>query len=335
YRTGVIYDLLCFTFLYLGACLYIDARRGREFPGPRRAAAILVCHACALNTKEMGVSLPVILLAWEILFHGVRWRRLWLIGCLALMNLPYIYGKTHGASTLAGNPYYAAKYSWVQFAGSWKIYLQYLFLHDAIRPWIAVAILVTLLLAAMAARSRSLTLAWVVLFFGTLPVSFIPARGGYALYIAWAGWVLYAAVALVALQDLVVKGRPRLRLPLACVVFVLAGWRFGKVNLHDQRVDPRRWLYDPAELVRGMVTQMRGLQPVLPRGARMLFVEDSFTNEEWTPYFVMKLAWHDDSLVVDRIKMMRRAPADWNDYGYVFTYDHDAYRQLKPRATPR
>jgi hypothetical protein len=62
----------------------------------------------------------------------------------------------------------------------------------------------------------------------------------------------------------------------------------------------------------------------------MLFVEDAFTNEEWTPYFIMKLARNDDTLVVDRTKMMEGKKPDWNDYRYVFTYDRGIYKQLKP-----
>ena len=79
-----------------------------------------------------------------------------------------------------------------------------------------------------------------------------------------------------------------------------------------------------------MVTQMRALQPALPRGARVLFVEDPFPATEWTPYFVMKLVWHDDSLVVDRMKMMKPPPNNWAGYGYVFTYEEGAYSRLKP-----
>ena len=333
YRTSVIYDLLCFTFLYAGLCLYIDARNRGGFPGRGRAALILICHVCALNTKEMGVVLPVFLLAWELLFQwpatGRQWRRLWLIAGLALLNLPYIYGKTHGASALVGNPYYAPSYTWSQYQGSWKVYLQYLFLRTEIEPQVALAILLSLLFLSLLARSRILIFAWVVIVVGMLPVSFIPYRGGYALYISWAGWVLYGATILVGLQDRLTRNQPRYRLRLACLVFILVGWRFGKISLHDQRTDPRRWLYDPADQVRAMTTQMRDLQPVLPKGARLLFLDDSYPAGEWTPWFLMKLAWHDDTLVIDRLKMMDQKPADWNAYLHVFTFEHGIYSRLK------
>jgi hypothetical protein len=331
YRTAVIYDLLCFTFLYLAACLYIAARRNGAAPGPGRVIAILTCYICALNTKEMAVSLPVILLAWELLYHyKARLKRLWLIACLAAMNLPYIYGKTHGAGLLTGNPDYTPKYTWSQFAGAWKVYLQFVLLREDLRPAAAIGILAALLLIALAARSRPLILAWTIIFFGTLPVCFIAYRGGYAVYISWVGWVLYAAVTLSALQDLVLRGHSQYRTALACLVFLFVGWRSGKISLHEQRTDPRHWLYDPPAMIRSMTAQMKALQPTFPPRARMLFVEDSFPTSEWTPFFIMKLAWQDDTLTVDRVKMMEQKPVGWSHYSYVFTYEDGAYRRLKP-----
>ena len=330
YRTAVIYDLLCFTFFYSAACLYIEARRRGGFPGPGRTAAILVCFICALDTKEMAVSLPVILLGYELLFESPGWKKFRLPAAMALLNVPYILGKTRGASVLANNPMYRPEYTWDRFGHSWALYLNYIFVRETIVPWSAIAILVALLAIAAVFRSRRLTLAWLVIVCGTLPVSFIPYRGGFVLYIAWAGWVLYAALVLVAAQDLVLRRWPQVRTALACFVFFLVGWRMGKLNLHEQRTDPRTWLYDPPAKVRAMADQMRALQPVFPPGARLLFVEDAFTSEEWTPYFIMKLAWHDDTMLVDRIKMMDGRNSDWKNYQYVFTYDGGLYKRLKP-----
>lgn len=334
YRTSVLYDLFCFTFFFLAACLYIRMRRRGGFH-KWTVAAILACYVCALNAKEMAVALPVILLGYELLFEGGALRnrtrkRLWLVAVMGLMNLPYIAGKTRGASLLANNPFYRPEYSWDRFTHSWAVYLNYLFVRETIVPWSAMAILAVLLAIAVACRSRVLLLAWLIIVFGTLPVSFIPYRGGFVLYISFLGWVIYAAVVLVACQDFLLRWWPQYRVPLACAAFVLTGWRCGKLNLHDQRTDPRHWLYDPPMKVQSMTRQMRALQGDFPRGARMLFLEDAFSSDEWTPYFIMKLAYHDDSMTVDRIKMMDRKTPDWNDYQYVFSYDHGVYKQVKP-----
>lgn len=337
YRTATIYDLLCFTLLWLAACLYVWGRSALV------AGGIFVLYVAALDSKEIAVCLPVILCAWELLFRRKCWK---LIATLIVITLPYIYGKTHGHGPLTGNPFYAAKYTWAQFQGSWTVYLQYIFLRDPLKPWLALFLPGAAMLIALAIRSRGMILAWVIIFFGTLPVSFIPYRGGYALYIAWLGWVLWAATALVWLQDLVLRNHlrhnvrsnpgnnPKYRVALACFVFVLVGWRTGKASLHEQRRDPLRWLYDPPAQIHQMVTEMRALQPDFPAGARMLFADDPFGTDEWTPYFVMKLAWHDKNMVVDRVKMMSGPPASWDGYQYVFTFSQGRYQRLYGARIP-
>jgi hypothetical protein len=330
YRPAAIYDLLCFTFFYVAACLYIASRRNGQKLGPWRVTAILICYILALDTKEMAVALPVILLAWELLLGRGGWKRLWLVTVMALMNLPYVYGKTHGASLLANNPFYKPEYSWDRFTHSWAQYLNYILVRETIVPWSAIAILLLLLAIAIGCRSQVLGLAWALIVFGTLPVSFIPYRGGFVLYIAWAGWVLYAAVVLVMLQDLLLRYWPQWRVPVACIVFALVGWRTGKLSLHEQRKDPRPWLFDPPKNIAAMTTQMRALQPTLPRAARLLFLEDSFSTDEWTPYFVMKLAWHDETMTIDRVKMLAPKIPDQDSYQYIFTYHDGRYKRLRP-----
>ena len=41
WRNAVVYDLLCFTFFYLAACLYVSARKAGRMPGLARSGVIL------------------------------------------------------------------------------------------------------------------------------------------------------------------------------------------------------------------------------------------------------------------------------------------------------
>jgi hypothetical protein len=331
YRTAVVYDLLCFTFFYLALCLYIQSRKRGEFPHAFRSILIVLCYLAALNSKEAAVALPAILLCYELLFERLEWKKLWLIALLALLNVPYIALRTHGAHAMTNNPAYRPEYSYSQFAHSWAQFFNHLMVRaDEITPSMAVAILGALPLLAILLRSRKLLFAWLVILIATLPVSFIPDRAGFVLYVPYAGWTLYCSLVLVKLQDIVIGRWPKYRTALACLVFVLIGWRFGKFNLHDQRIDPRHWLYKDPALVDNMVDQMHALHKSLPAGSRTLFLKDSFETDEWTPYFIMKLVYRDDSMVVDRIKMMDTQPKDWSGYEYVFTYEDGRYRQLKP-----
>jgi hypothetical protein len=348
FRTAVIYDVLCFTFVYLTACLYISARRDGGLPGFARIAAILVCFTFALDAKEMAVCLPVLLLGYELIFHTSKLqtflgsRAAALIAVMDVMTIVYAIGKLRGPDSMANNPYYKPDYSYNRFEQTWNVYLSHLFvLPVSPRGWVSMTILSALLgiaLAALAVKSRTLLFAWIVIFFGLLPVSFAPVRGGFVIYVSYVGWVLYVATALVAIEDLMTRRHPQYRTALACLVFVMVGWRFGRINLRDQRADPRRGLYAGPALVRSMAGQLRAMQPALPAQARILFVEDSFTTGEWTPLFIVQLLYNDPTLIVNRVKIRTAKPANWDQYrppsleqyDYVFTYEDGRYRQLKP-----
>ena len=52
----------------------------------------------------------------------------------------------------------------------------------------------------------------------------------------------------------------------------------------------------------------------------MLFVDDSFTTDEWTPVFIVQLLYADPDLTVDRLKMMTPKP-ELGRLQIVFTYE--------------
>jgi hypothetical protein len=331
FRTAVVYDVLCFTFLYLAACLYIAARRKEREFGAARIAAIMVCFILALDAKEMAVCLPVFLVAYELLFERARPKAAKiLIAVLCVMAIAYAIGKLSVENPMTTNPDYKLDLSYARFANVWSVYLGYLFVRGANVPqWLPIAVIGGMLAAALLCRSKIPLFAWVVIIAGMLPVSFAPRRGGFVMFISWVGWTLYAATVLVALQDLITRRAPQFRTALACLAFVIVGWRFGRINLHDQRIDPRHWLYDGSTLVHQMVDQMRALHPNLPQNASMLFLNDSFTTEEWTPVFIVQLIYKDPGLTIDRVKMMNPAPTNWDGYQYVFTYADGKYLQVR------
>jgi hypothetical protein len=377
FRTTIIFDVLCFTFVYLAAGVYIGARlNGGDLSGGR-IAAILLTFYCALNAKEMAVCLPVFLVAWELLFNTSKltgaeapdhWRRRMhtlsrvkltgtaidrvkgahqfrgsrafaVIAAISVMIVIYAFGKLYGPAAMANNPSYQPEYTYARFTSTWNEYMKDLFVLDRLPPgWVSMTILGGLLAVALAARSRILIFAWVIIFFGLLPVSFAPARGGYVMYISYVGWVLYAGAVLVAFEDLISRRAPRYRTVVACAVFVLVGWRWGKINLHTLRVEQRPWLYEPPAAVRAMSDQLLAMHPSFPPHTRVLFLEDGFTTGEWTPLFIVRLLYRDPKMIVDRVKEKTDRPPGWDQhtspdrvhYDFVFTYEGGRYRQVQP-----
>jgi hypothetical protein len=347
YRTTVIFDVLCFTLAFLAFGIYIGARRSGGDLSAGRIAAILAAFVCALNAKEFAVCLPLFLVAWELIFNApkprefLRSRALVLLAAMGVLTLVYMFGKLHGA--MVANPFYTPEYSYTRFAATWSEYLTDIFIlpvHPA--GWVSMTILGGTLGLALAMRSRIMLFAWVIAFFGLLPVSFAPPRGGYEIYFSYIGWALYAGALLVALEDLIARSitsrTPRYRTALACAVFVLVGWRWGKINLHTLRVEPRPWLYEGPAAVRAMADQLRAMHPALPARTRVLFLEDGFTTGEWTPMFLTRLLYQDREMTVDRVKLKTEHPPGWEQftspdrlhYDYVFTYEGDRYREVPP-----
>jgi hypothetical protein len=337
FRPAVVFDALSFTFSYLAACLYITARQGGRRLSMPRLAMVAACYILALDAKEMAVFLPILLLSYELILRNTGLKSLItsrlavLIGLMVLAAIPYALGKLSGPTALANNPDYKPEFSFTRFSNTWSTYLEHLFVMKTPVPgWAAIAIVAALALVAALLRSRLLLFAWSIIVFGLLPVSFVPPRGAFVLFVSWPGWVLYAAALLVAAQDALLRGHPQFRTAFACLIFVLVGWRFGKINLHDQRVEKRPWLYESPALIEAMTRQMLESHPTFPRSARILLTRDSFSTDEYTPMFLMQLLYRDPKITLDRIKMMQKPPRDWDSYQYVFTYEDQAYRQLKP-----
>ena len=79
WSSGTIYDILCFTFVCGSFLLYLRARANRARPGWKTVVGCLLLYVCALDTKEIAVVLPVLLLAYELLYHTLNRAYLYLI----------------------------------------------------------------------------------------------------------------------------------------------------------------------------------------------------------------------------------------------------------------
>jgi hypothetical protein len=76
FYTFFVYDVLCNLFYFAGLYLYLAVRSRGELVSNARLAAIGIAYICALDSKEMAVTLPLALLAYEFLFHTPKWNDL-------------------------------------------------------------------------------------------------------------------------------------------------------------------------------------------------------------------------------------------------------------------
>ena len=177
----------------------------------------LVLYVCALNCKEMAVTLPVIILIYEFLKSPrwpdwkafLRWIRSYGAPSLiaGLLTVFYIYGKTHGSGTLATLDPYRPKYSWHNFMASNARFVgELLFAGHMITPITLLALWTFVFIYAFIRRDRTLELMafWIVIV--PLPLAFIvPIRGDAPLYLLLFGWAMIFAKVAVDLITLISK----------------------------------------------------------------------------------------------------------------------------------
>ena len=225
------YDVVCGFFYFAALTYYIHIREKRIFLRPMQWVAFLALYVCALNVKEMAVTLPVVVFIYELLKYpgGVdppkfsRWVLYGASPALAagVITAIYCYNKIYG-SGFVGNfgtqiveyrtkgtgldrgmaallEFYTPRYSWHRFIESNARYVSeffYLIPNHVLTGEMLFAIWALLFAYAFLRRDFMLKMMafWVVIT--PLPLAFIFPRGGGRLYILLFGWaMIFAKVA--------------------------------------------------------------------------------------------------------------------------------------------
>ena len=344
--TGYEADVLCYFFYFCAVLVYLRARVEDRFPSARELAACCALYICALNSKELAVTLPVFLLLYELIYHKRdepwSWRHGLGILATGLITLALIAGKMFAPSSLMqNNVEYRPVITWAQFMKTSLAFTSHLFLRpDSFTPATLILLWLALLAIAWLSRSRALRFAWPFIMLSTLPVAFIPPRGVAQYYIPRFGWSLYAGV-LINLGISAVLRRFPFKRPFrahawagAVVVVLLAAASYPFWRAY-QPWNPTSVLME-GELNRSTAKQLHRLEPQLPHGSKLLFLDDPYRPDWYHLTFVVRLLYHDPSIVVHRTKSdaeMEKpketlTPAMLASYDHVFDYRDGYYREL-------
>ena len=337
YNTGTIYDLLCFFFYWLAFLLYA---RWRSDAGMRwsHLAVVAALYICALNSKEMAATLPLTILAYELIYYpparGALPLLRWGIGnaraalLLGILTIPYALGKMSESSAFYHVGDYQVRLSPFRYIQTYAEYLDKMFYQERG----TFGTVDTLLLfgamggIALLTRSRALLFTYTFILFSVLPVIFITPRGTmFVLYISYAGWTVYAATVAALPREKIRPARSRDQRraspprPFAIPVLpILAAGGLFWLHATNQRH------VKVPDVIRPFREQMRAAVPALSANSRVLLLDDPFGTGEWTPLFVIRLSYGSRDIVVDRVKMMPAAPdaATVRSYDVVLTWSH-------------
>jgi hypothetical protein len=340
FDTAYIYDVLCYFFYFSAFLLYLRVRQQERALTTWELAACSALYICALNSKQMAVTLPVFLVAYEVLYHRVRVRALgdlwrWLmkegrmVFLATLLTLAFLIGQSRGPESYLAFSAYRPVFTWDRFITTSRNFVSGLFFQPSSLPGFAVLALWACLLAiALVRKSQPLQFAWLFLMLSVLPIAFIN-RGAPQYYVTLFGWALYAATLLVHGSRRVLDQFARER--HAGVVRARAPALFAGIGLLMYPLYQRTgwasvsFVSIEGEELRSVADQMRRLHPTVRPGSRLLFVNDPLGPNDLDLMFLVRLVYRDQSLVVDRSELAA-------SYDYIFDYRQGRFfSSVQPR----
>jgi hypothetical protein len=361
-----IYDVLCGFFYFAALAYYIHVREREVAMRPPQLLAFLGLYIIALNCKEMAVTLPVIVLIYEVLKSPPawadwkafsRWVRSYITPQLiaGLLTVFYIYGKTHGSGSLASLDPYRPVYSWHNFTASNARFVgQLLFAGHTITPIELLLLWSLVFIYAFLRRDRTLQLMafWIVIV--PLPLAFIvPIRDNASLYLLLFGWAMIFAKVMFDLITLLSKFSVFVG---NCLLPAGAGPIVGDVF---RRVSPRiirivgtllvafalaaftqrknqglqaPWL-DVGTKTSHVIHTFRslGFRPSHGSSILLLLRENIFQNK-WNVFFIASLVWNDHSLRIWVENVNELTPQQQANVDYIIEvseFDADVIRSPK------
>jgi hypothetical protein len=350
YSSGTVYDLLCFAFYFAAFNWYVTIRQQNRLPAAREFALLLVSYICALNAKEMAVTLPVFIFFYEVLYHWPQIRReprqifaqSWYFLATAFITAVYTAGKLTGPGRLTENAAYHLSISASRFLDTFHLYLNpFLYQINRFHDANTIQFLLIMLAISLALRSRCMTFAWLFLLLSELPVSFVAHYSAFFLYVPMAGWALYAASLLRFARKAAVAGlalftkqlRPRIvpvtltRCSQVLLALVLA-LLLAPLHARESRKTLRNFRKAQPP-TRDLTFELRNLKREMPRGARILFVNDPFPHDDYFLPSLTQLVYGDLSIKVHRTAIEPAAPAEYGRYTAVFFFKGQELSQVR------
>ena len=338
YNTDMVYDVLCFSF-YVGALVYYVRIRNRgRLLGVRGTAIFLGLYICALNSKEMAVTLPFVLLSYELLYHGADWRKVSLrfwnwwrsparaLALACVLNIIFVYGRMFAPDALANQAAYRPVFTLGRVIEFQKGALTSLFCWpEPFGPFSVFAIWAVATYLCWRSERKDLRFFWFVIVIAPLPIEFLEGRFQGCLYIPMIGWAVLASAVLVDLARVTARtllstagigavGRRRFEwMLIGIAVMIWAG-------ICDYR---KKTFVDPAAADQGartwpVIQQLNALNIRVRPHSEVVFLDDPF--EDYAMYFIGQLWVGDPSVKVHLQRKERMSPAEIGRVDYVFAF---------------
>ncbi len=302
--TGTAYDILCQTFFLLALT-------------SENLAVIALCAVAAVDAKEVGVAIPAVLLAHDLIFRRekIRWPAIAITG---LVSAVFMWSRLFQRNELTDNDAYQVTLTLHQYLLTTTSYINQLVFRGQLSDAAALAVLLLPLLAAALLRSRLMLFGWLYYVLALAPMSFSRPRFGYALYVPYTG----VAILLAGLMLKTGSRKAMAAFAALIVAFQIYQSNVG-MDYHPGGEEPIR------EVAEGVSSKY----PSLPKGSSLLLVNDPFGNDRWGPFMVLTLKYRDRNLKVERAAWDAatgpfRFPPE--KYDHIILFANSASWELKP-----
>jgi hypothetical protein len=309
--TGMIYDVLCATFLYAALLTAIEK--------PNWWPLIAALHIGAVSAKELGVTLPAMLILYSLYHQRVPNKT---ILATASISIFYVAQRLLIPGPLTGHAAYTPELSITRLLENITAYTNILFSH-AFHFTALSAVLLWLGLFCLAGALRSRPMAFGLLFFWIAMSPMLlatPRHAGYVFYMPFIG----LSIAVGAVYNVTLR---KFRIPKAVVFAILV------VALHHWQT---KVTFKRGETPAGHEAIRRLAQIKLPlkQGESVLLLNSPGLGYDWLGIFTLSLTHRVRDLTVHEPP---QTPKPLPPYDHILLYDstRNSYSTFSPTSTRR
>jgi len=332
YNAAFVYDTLC-CFFYLAAFLYY--LRIRQSAAVHQIVLFLALDLCALNSKEMAVTLPLALLVYEGFYHRpFEIRRARLVLFSAALTAVDVFGKVFGPDALVNAEAYHPVFTLRRMRD-----FQRLSLGDLLFGWGSGWGGILLLWAVLAylawRRDRPvLRFLWWFMLLTPLPIEFLVGKSQACLYIPMVGWAIFGAVVLVDLAEALARvlerdpwGRKLGHGGVVALLVAIGIFVWGRQNREYKRTHAIPVMESLGHESWDVIQQFRALNPRVRPGSKLAFLDDPFHS--WDMLLLAEVWFRDRTLDIHVARHGPLTPEELAKMDYVFTFQDGKLVELK------
>jgi hypothetical protein len=298
YNAAFVFDVLCCFFFLATLAYYLSIRNHNRLPGPGQTAIFLALFLCALNSKEMAVTIPLIVLTYEWCYHrpaALTSEHLWawvrgparMALIAAVLDLLDVYGKISGPDAMTKAETYHPVFTLSRIYAFQSMSFRDLFSAGIWSPGRGAILAIWVALALVAWVRSDLPvlrfLFWFLLIV-PIPIEFLLGKAQACLCLLMVGWAIFVAVSLVDATQTI--GRAMVRyahfnhltrriLEAALIAAIAISW--ARENRHLQVGIVRDSMASQGFETWDLIQQFPKFQRPRP-GSRVAFLSDPLTG---------------------------------------------------------